>query len=218
VLPRHARQRLGIAVARIGGPSVLILDEPANGLDPAGIRWMRDLLRDHARAHAPRPGVPAPGDPNLAGTAMAGTDLAWDVSFAHGVNIVLGGHLCLLTGTMPGILFRSSQVALVAYFVYTLMVPTGSGLLASSQEGFRDLQPWVDLNHAQSALFEGTLTGEQRADLAVTATAWLSCRPSSAWSGSPGRRSRSDPPIRTRGLQLSSSRTDGTSGGSSRAR
>ncbi len=43
------RQRLGIAVALIGGPSVLILDEPANGLDPAGIRWMRDLLRDYAR-------------------------------------------------------------------------------------------------------------------------------------------------------------------------
>lgn len=43
------RQRLGIAVALIGGPSVLILDEPANGLDPAGIRWMRDLLRDYAK-------------------------------------------------------------------------------------------------------------------------------------------------------------------------
>jgi ABC-2 type transport system ATP-binding protein len=42
------RQRLGIAVALIGAPSVLILDEPANGLDPAGIRWMRDLLRDFA--------------------------------------------------------------------------------------------------------------------------------------------------------------------------
>jgi ABC-2 type transport system ATP-binding protein len=42
------RQRLGIAVALIGDPSVLILDEPANGLDPAGIRWMRDLLRDYA--------------------------------------------------------------------------------------------------------------------------------------------------------------------------
>ncbi len=42
------RQRLGIAAALIGDPRVLILDEPANGLDPAGIRWMRDLLRDFA--------------------------------------------------------------------------------------------------------------------------------------------------------------------------
>ena len=42
------RQRLGIAAALIGDPAVLILDEPANGLDPAGIRWMRDLLRDYA--------------------------------------------------------------------------------------------------------------------------------------------------------------------------
>jgi ABC-2 type transport system ATP-binding protein len=42
------RQRLGIATALIGDPGVLILDEPANGLDPAGIRWMRGLLRDYA--------------------------------------------------------------------------------------------------------------------------------------------------------------------------
>src|SRR5690242_15915848 len=39
------RQRLGIAAALIGDPHVLILDEPANGLDPEGIRWMRDLLK-----------------------------------------------------------------------------------------------------------------------------------------------------------------------------
>ncbi len=43
------KQRLGIAGALIGDPEVLVLDEPANGLDPAGIRWMRNLLRDVAR-------------------------------------------------------------------------------------------------------------------------------------------------------------------------
>ena len=42
-------QRLGIAAALLGDPRTLILDEPSNGLDPEGIRWIRNLLRDAGR-------------------------------------------------------------------------------------------------------------------------------------------------------------------------
>jgi ABC-2 type transport system permease protein len=110
---------------------------------------------------------------NVIGTAIAGTSLVWNVSVAEGLNIVLGNLLCLLTGTMLGMLIRSSSGALVAYFIYSLLLPSMAGLLATSQGWFRDLQPWVDLNYAQANLFTGTLTGEQWAQVAVTAATWI---------------------------------------------
>lgn len=110
---------------------------------------------------------------NVVGAAIADTTQVWDVSFAEGANIVLGSLLCLLTGTMLGMLIRSSAGALVAYFVLALFLPSVSGILATSQEWFRDVQPWVDLNYAQSALFVGSLSGEQWANLGVTVATWL---------------------------------------------
>jgi ABC-2 type transport system permease protein len=110
---------------------------------------------------------------NLVGTTIAGTDPVWDVSAHEMVNIVLGSLLCLLTGTMLGILLRSSAAALVAWFVLALVLPTIAGILSTSQEWFADVQPWVDPNWARSFLFEGTLTGEQWAQVGVTTAVWL---------------------------------------------
>lgn len=110
---------------------------------------------------------------NVVGTAVAGTDQVWDVSVGHALTIVLGSLMCLLAGTILGLLFRSSSVALVAYFVYSLLVPTLAGYLASIQSGFADLRPWMDLNYAQSALFEGSVSSDQWAHLGVTAVIWL---------------------------------------------
>jgi hypothetical protein len=110
---------------------------------------------------------------NLVGTAIAGTDPVWDVSVADGLYIVLGNVLGLSVGFMLGVLIRNSAGAIVAYFVYSLLLPTLASLLAASQEWFRTLQPWVDFNYAQGAVFNGDLTGEQWAHLATAGGLWL---------------------------------------------
>ena len=110
---------------------------------------------------------------NLVGPTIRGTDRVWDVSFLHGVDIILGSLISLLLGTMLGILFRSSPVALVSYFIVSFLLPTVLGLLAANNAGFRDAQQWVDLNDAQSFLFEGTLGAAEWAHLAVATTLWL---------------------------------------------
>ncbi|WP_148574272.1 ABC transporter permease subunit [Nocardioides caldifontis] len=111
---------------------------------------------------------------NVVGTAIAGTDPVWNVSAAELGNIVLANVLGLIVGFMLGVVTRSSAAAVVAYFVYTLVLPPLSSLLASTQEGFRDAQAWVDFTFAQSRLFEdGTLTGQEWAQLGTSTLLWL---------------------------------------------
>ncbi|MGH3362099.1 MAG: ABC transporter ATP-binding protein [Nocardioides sp.] len=69
------RQRLGIAHALLGDPSVLILDEPANGLDPAGIRWMRGLLKSYA---------------DRGGTVLLSSHLLYEVELIADEMILIG--------------------------------------------------------------------------------------------------------------------------------
>ncbi|MDX6375695.1 MAG: type transport system ATP-binding protein [Nocardioidaceae bacterium] len=99
------RQRLGIATALIGDPEVLILDEPANGLDPAGIRWMRDLLTGFA---------------NKGGTVLLSSHLLHEIEVIADDLVVIGQGRIVAQGTKSdllasaGTLVRSSAIAELA--------------------------------------------------------------------------------------------------------
>jgi ABC-2 type transport system ATP-binding protein len=83
------RQRLGIAHALLGDPSVLILDEPANGLDPAGIRWMRGLLKDYA---------------DRGGTVLLSSHLLNEVELVADEMILIGRGQIVASGTKQELL------------------------------------------------------------------------------------------------------------------
>ena len=112
---------------------------------------------------------------NLLGAAVTTRRLVWDVTVTQCLYYVLGMVLSLLIGFMLGVLIRSSTGAIVAYFILTFLVPTVFGLLASGQQWFRELQPWVDIQFAQSGLFvfDRALTAEQWANIAVTGVTWF---------------------------------------------
>jgi ABC-2 type transport system permease protein len=112
---------------------------------------------------------------NLVGAAVTGAALVWDASPLESLYFVVGSILSLMIGFMLGVLIRASIGAIVAYFIYQFLLPSILGLLATSQSWFRDLQPWIDLQYAQSSLFlfDGGLTGEQWANIGVTGVIWL---------------------------------------------
>ena len=110
---------------------------------------------------------------NVVGTAIRGTDTVWNVSATELAYIVLGNVLGMLVGFMLGVLVRNSAGAIVGYFVYGFVLPPLSMLLAANQQWFAKAQPWVDFNYAQGNLFNGTMSGEQWSQLAVTGVFWL---------------------------------------------
>ncbi len=90
------RQRLGIATALLGDPKVLILDEPANGLDPAGIRWMRDLLRGYADG---------------GGTVLLSSHLLHEIEVIADDLVVIGNGQIVASGTKEELLAAAGTLA-----------------------------------------------------------------------------------------------------------
>jgi ABC-2 type transport system ATP-binding protein len=89
------RQRLGLAHALLGDPRVLILDEPANGLDPEGIYWMRGLLRDFA---------------DRGGTVLLSSHLLREVEAVADRLVVIGGGRVVANGDKAELLAASGMV------------------------------------------------------------------------------------------------------------
>jgi ABC-2 type transport system permease protein len=110
---------------------------------------------------------------NIVGSTLNGVDVRWDTTLGDFLLIILGNILGLLVGFMLGVLIRSTAAAIVAYFVYSFVLPGIFGALAAFQEWFRDIQLWIDFGSAQAPLFEGDVTGEQWAQMGVSGVIWL---------------------------------------------
>lgn len=76
-------QRLGIATAMLGNPEYLLLDEPVNGLDPDGVRWVRDLVKNHA---------------SIGGTVLISSHLMSEMAMTATNLVVIGGGRLIASG------------------------------------------------------------------------------------------------------------------------
>jgi ABC-2 type transport system ATP-binding protein len=114
------RQRLGIATALIGDPEVLILDEPANGLDPAGIRWMRDLLRGYA---------------DRGGTVLLSSHLLHEIEVIADDIVMIGLGRIVSMGTKTSLLHEAGTVVRAADLLALELALTASGLSATPSDG-----------------------------------------------------------------------------------
>jgi ABC-2 type transport system ATP-binding protein len=123
------RQRLGIAHALLGEPSVLILDEPANGLDPAGIHWMRGMLRDFA----------AQG-----GTVLLSSHLLHEVEMIADDMILIGQGRIVAQGTKAELLQTTGTLvrAVDERALHDALEAAGLAVTAADRTGLRvDAEP-----------------------------------------------------------------------------
>ena len=96
-------QRLGIATALLGEPEVLVLDEPINGLDPEGIRWIRRLVREHAAA---------------GGTVLLSSHVIAELAEVADDVVVIAGGTVRATGTLAEVAVGHSSLE-DAFFALT---------------------------------------------------------------------------------------------------
>jgi ABC-2 type transport system ATP-binding protein len=113
------RQRLGIATALIGDPEVLILDEPANGLDPAGIRWMRDLLRGYA---------------DRGGTVLLSSHLLHEIEVIADDIVMIGNGRIVSRGTKTELLHAAGTVVRAADLDMLRRALAGLGIATTASD------------------------------------------------------------------------------------
>jgi ABC-2 type transport system ATP-binding protein len=118
------RQRLGLAHALLGGPEVLILDEPANGLDPEGMRWMRELLRGFA---------------DRGGTVLLSSHLLGEVEAVADRMVIIGGGRIRAQGTRAELLGRAGTLVEAADLAGLDVALRDAGLTAHPADGDRRL-------------------------------------------------------------------------------
>ncbi|WP_435771546.1 ABC transporter ATP-binding protein [Nocardioides sp. SYSU DS0651] len=114
------RQRLGIGTALLGDPQVLILDEPANGLDPAGIRWMRDLLRGFA---------------DQGGTVLLSSHLLHEIEVIADDIVVIGNGRIVAHGTKEELLAGAGTLVRAADPAALSAALSAAGIAATPMSG-----------------------------------------------------------------------------------
>jgi len=115
----------------------------------------------------------------LAGTllgSLTGGSPTWSVDGNLIFNgFVLSNLIGVLIGFAISMLIMNTAGAIVAYFVYSLILPIAVGILGALVESFEDIAPWIEFNTAQTPLFQGDYqpSGEEWAQIATSGFIWL---------------------------------------------